>query len=72
MKYNLYLRFSTASIFLITNILVSKVSLLCSFHSFLQSRTICLFDGLYIRIDHTAVFTKYLAGTHSQTQYINH
>jgi hypothetical protein len=40
-----YLRFSPASIFLITNILVPKVSLLCYFNSVLQKSTVCLFEG---------------------------
>jgi hypothetical protein len=42
---NFNLRFSPASIYLSTNVLVSKVSLPCYFHSFLQKRSICLFDG---------------------------
>jgi hypothetical protein len=45
MTYNFNLRFSPASILLITNILVAEVSLPSSFHSFLQKRTACLFDG---------------------------
>jgi len=40
--------FSTVSIFLIAHILVSKsYGLPCSFHSFLQQKEICLFDGCH-------------------------
>jgi hypothetical protein len=52
MTYNFNLCFSPASIFLIANILVSKVSLPCSFHSFLQNRTICLVDGRHVWKSH--------------------
>ena len=38
-------RYSPASSFVITKVLVSKVSLPCSFCSFLQKRIICLLDG---------------------------
>jgi hypothetical protein len=63
MTYNFNLRFSPASIFLITNILVYKVSLPCSFHCFLQKRTICLFHGRHgwknhNRIERTALKPK--------------
>jgi hypothetical protein len=40
-----YVSFLAIFKFLITNVLVSKFSLPCPFHSFLQKRTTCLFDG---------------------------